>query len=269
MSCGCGQIQETTNGGLKLGSNTTVSVEAFFVGGIKIGSNTEVTSSRLFDSFRACLPMTELTGNYLDISGNGFDAIAINPATPDDGVYCLASQHFEDNENNIGPLVQTPVDNLTGSYSISFWLRLDKRFMSRTILSRGSDFGGDKLAISIDTTYLNHIMVSSYHANGIDRVTSRELETGRWYHLAIEYTGNKINIFINGILDKSQAVNSQLVPTGPGYIGSKNLGSYLQGNLQELRLYHEPKNEAYWSNERANLCGSLVTVSGADTVVTA
>lgn len=252
VNCGCGSIQETTNIGINLGFTCEVEVTSINLG-VSIGGSFPVTTSRVWDGFVQVCPMNEIEGNFEDISGNDLDLISVVPSVPDEGVYCLNSQYFEE-VNQKGPLLKSDPDSINGPFSFSCWIYIPYRFKPRTIYSRGDCF-------AIKTSFLNHLISEFKTAERtIEVFSNRVLEENRWYHIATEYTGSECNLYINGTFAGTDSVSGVLPTTLGNQCGSKISGSYFTGNIQEVRLSAFVPGVSWFENEHKNYCGTLVSV---------
>lgn len=246
--CNCHNFTVTPTGGLSVGSVATLSIDAR-EGGVVVAGRAKVEiANDVWDGLEAVYPLdavsTGATGEFEDLSRSGLDATGgmsgHHLPSRADGVYCLYAQDFSDNG-----LIVAPQDGITtGPYAFSFWLKVDDAWNSSTVLVRQ---GATRVSYSI----LRHIFFEVFHAEGSTLINSSSLEQDRWYHVACEYGGDNLTVYINGSSDGTiEVTEDTLTPSGDTYIGYYDT----QACMQELRIYPEAKGSAWYTAEYRNFC---------------
>lgn len=271
MACGCGSLSEKMNGGMKLGGSAVVEFVRLFDGGMVLGGSATVNNPNdVFDGYLLACPLNEPEAPYHDYSRTERDLVSASSPESAEGVFCLPSLHFT-RENGIGQLVSFAKDDHQGSLSFSCWIMLDDNFREKALFSRGNRANGNEAVFSVSTSFINHLVAKIETDKGEFAVYSdKTLETGRWYHVAAVFDGDSLQLFINGVATNGIIVHG--IPfrmNNDGYVGSKDRGAYLTGNIQEVRLSSEVLDSNWFKTERKNYCGGLVVVGGEESVVTA
>lgn len=269
-NCGCGSIQHVSSGGFKFGGSAVIVWDQREGGIVFGGSATVQNPNDVFDGYLLACPLNEPEAPYHDYSRTERDLVSESSPESSEGVYCLPSLHFT-RENGVGQLVSFVKDDHQGSLSFSCWINLEDTFREKGIFSRGYRNNGNETTFSVSTSFINHLVCSVVTDSGSFAVySSKTLETGRWYHIAAVYSLDRIQLFVNGIADNQIAVTG--IPfrqNNDGFVGSRDRGAYLTGNIQEVRLSSEVKDSAWFKAERKNYCGGLVVTGGEESVVTA
>ena len=267
-NCNCGSIQQIGDGGLKFGGAGTVLFDINSQGGLLFGGKGTVTTNDIYDSYLLALPLIELESPYIDLSSQHRNAASIGiPTNPSDGVFCSISQEFLIT-NGVGSLLQLPPDNTATTYSFSAWILIEGNFKQKTIYSSGNNFNGFDCVFSVETSYINHLVATiKTDTESVAVYSATVLETDRWYHIAVTYDKSALTLFINGIKNNTVAVTGLPLPASNNcYVGSKDKASFWTGNLQEIRITSEVKDSDWFTAERKNFCGQLVSMGGEQTV---
>jgi len=107
-------------------------------------------------------------------------------------------------------------------------------------------------------------MFEVYHSEGSAIVNTPILDRDRWYHVACQYDGSNISIYLNGAEGGTLETTEELLaPAGETYIGADNMTGMPEANMQELRLWPEAKGQAYYHAEYANFCDPGFIQEGA------
>ena len=77
-----------------------------------------------------------------------------------------------------------------------------------------------------------------------DVASDDSLEAGVWSHLALTYDGANLRLYVNGVLKKSQVVETpSSASPGPLTIGCGALGAqHFKGRIDEVRIYNRALN---------------------------
>lgn len=269
-NCGCGSIQHVMTGGIKFGGNTVITFDQR-EGGIEFGGSAVVINpDDIFDGFLMYCPLNESEAPYKDYSRLGRDAASTASPESSEGVFCLPSAHYT-MERGVGQLVQFDQDDHVGTLSFSCWINLDDTYREKGIFSRGWRNNGNECVFAISTSWLNHLVATiATDAGSFAVYSDKILETGRWYHIGAVYDGGALQLFINGVENNGVIVHGlPFRQNNEGYIGSRDRGAYLTGNIQEVRLSAEVRDADWFLLEKLSYCGSLVITGGEETAATA
>jgi RHS repeat-associated protein len=109
-----------------------------------------------------------------------------------------------------------------------------------------------------DTTYRNYgvweeagaakrLLFQMYLVPGgwMNLYSTVNLEVGQWYHVACTYDGVTARIYVNGLPAGHQtAAGTPITSAHPLTFGYAGFHTYMPGNLDEVRLYHQALSEA-------------------------
>lgn len=131
----------------------------------------------------------------------------------------------------------SPNLNLGTNFTVSAWV---KRGNTGTILSKRNNFT-EGYDLRFDGTgrlqmrWLNGATTQTALSNTV-------IPTGRWHYVAVTYDGTNARIYIDGVLDRTQALAA---PSGSNthefLVGAANAvspGVFYQGGLDEIRLWN-------------------------------
>jgi hypothetical protein len=131
------------------------------------------------------------------------------------------------------------------AFTVSLWIKpRDFKKLPQTLLAKGGDAWdlqatGKKGEITFD--------LSGPQPTGKDRrkgsraVSKRALDDGQWHHIAAAYDGQRIAIFVDGVLEDSVtasgpvAMNTEPLSVG-GIAGTP--GQRFNGSVDDVRLYN-------------------------------
>lgn len=146
--------------------------------------------------------------------------------------------------------------NITGSFSVEFWMHPQSITGTQTILSKGNNANANRYGIQL----LNGRV--AVLTDGVVRVQSDPCSAFIWTHVAATYnSGNhQFKVYINGVLDSSRTdIGAQPNSTTDSmFIGSLPSGSSFLGIIDELRLW----NKALSATEIAQFFRSTICNTG-------
>ncbi len=155
----------------------------------------------------------------------------------------LADRHLEfdgvDNFANIGDKV-----DLTGPFSISAWVYTtgsNSTNNAKTIISkRGGPSNGYLLYLRDD-----NFVQMNFDSGSINQITSNTaIPLNQWRHIAFSYDGADARIYIDGVLDNTEAMNaptanSNSLCIGARYIDKNTQANFFMGNIEEIRIWNQ------------------------------
>lgn len=267
QTCNTIIIDDTGSGGLVAGGSAVV-WDSVVRGGVVCSGSAYV--SLPFDVWDGAVFCYPLDGEYIgenyevddvagDLDGTGGDGNLEDCPTLDNGIFCLGSQNFTEEQ-----FIDLLPDDLSGSaFSLSAWVNLSGYFLERTWYSRGfTAVAGDEWSIRFGHSVVNHVWLS-IQVTGSDGTEQHDcyssvlLSSDKWYHVACSYDGSTMRVFINGAQVGNTIVGLPLVGLiNNSFIGRFENGQGYEGNIQELRMYPEAKPEAWFQMEHDNFCSS-------------
>ena len=184
----------------------------------------------------------EGSGNIAhDSSGNGNDGTVVG-ASWTSGVSSGALK-FDGIDNYVG-VPSLPSVCVTGNQiSVQLWIKpavtLDASTPITNILDKGDEYGFQMDQYSSGRIWF-FVWLQGAPWQGIQTATSR-WEADSWYLLTGTYDGSSLKMYVNGVLENSRLLSSDLSTSGyPLAIGSYCLGSknFFNGVIDEVKIYN-------------------------------
>jgi len=234
------------------------------------GCVVEITNDT-WDGLAGSWPLNEdgdgTAGEFKDRTRNHLHATGGNGSDPtvvpvlDEGVFCQNSQRFDGRQFITVPPDRVGIDQ---GFSASYWIRIGTFYTPRAGFSRGHVTpDGDQWVFSLGHSFLNQIQASiqTYATDGT-RTTytmngSTMLSQDQFYHFGASWGPSVgLKLYVNGVLDGTLAVPQAYVQplTNAGYFSRYNLGGYVTGNLQDIRLHPVTRPAAWFLAEYQNYC---------------
>jgi hypothetical protein len=182
----------------------------------------------------------QLNGDATDVSGN-YDGTATN-VTYGTGVFGQAAVF-----NGSSSIINLPNNSFKlTTLTISCWIKVDS-FTGEDYIYDGYDETpsvGYGVAVSTDTG--NKIKFRSWlYPNFKEVISNTALSTGVWYHIAFAATQSKVDIYINGVLDKTDSlIGFNYAPTNTFNIGALKRSSDpsplvpFHGSIDQVRIFN-------------------------------
>jgi len=132
----------------------------------------------------------------------------------------------------------------TAGFTVDFWVKPTAATgQYRRLVSKEKSSGGGWSVHLASTagTPPNRFVFLREDAGGSERASSSSAAVpGTWYHVAATYDGTTMKIYINGVLEDSNA-SSRSVPATTGMPlvlgGTSDLSKNTQGTLDEVAIY--------------------------------
>ena len=196
----------------------------------------------VFDGLAAWWPAE---GNANDYFGSSHGAIS-NGMTY--GPNAVGSAFNFDGSDNYVKVTNTPAINATNGLTLEAWIRLNRFEGNHPIFSKDSqnptDVGRQYLmTVSFGQTVRPHVhtlndpLFVCYDGSTV-------IEVGKWYHVAMTYDGADLNLYVNGALDSSYALEGGGAMVGseePLFIGGVPYSSYpyyFPGEIDEPTVFN-------------------------------
>jgi gliding motility-associated-like protein len=228
------------------------------------------------DLSRGLLAYYPFNGSAGDASGNGNDGILFN------GVQLTTDRHGHPNSaysfDGIDDYIQIPGNNLnpSGAMTVAF-LFSPARSGQQTLLGKIDNTSGNgaqfRVGMDLNAVPGGHFEIypgsngcATLPANGTEVNTGNPLSTDQWYCLVGTYDGKTENIYLNGVLIKTNTVAWSALDQCPnaglqiGRWWSGDLQSF-QGKIDELRIY----DRAITQDEINALCNCSISADFAFT----
>ena len=128
-----------------------------------------------------------------------------------------------------------------GDFSISAWVRFDNILPWQRVIDFGNGAPSDNVIFTITDT-ANIICVVKNVASDQDCQGSIKINNGVWYHIVCVLRGDKINIYIDGVLDVfcNSSIPTKIVRQS-NFIGKSNFpwDNLFLGAIDELQIYNK------------------------------
>ena len=213
-------------------------------GNYRLHLNTEVAENTASTVFNNTEPTstTFSIGSHYDVNGNNGTFVAYvfagGKGTTDKAV------DFDGSGDYLS-LPSTTDLNLTGDFTIEFWVYPRSQSTSRqTILQTNRSWGAKYAVLQIQNDTQSGIdkkaQLWDYDMNnGMPIIYSNtDIEEDEWTHIAFTRESGTIKIYINGKLDKTETGLSDSIEFGDtsSFIGNHSNSYYLNAKLSNLRI---------------------------------
>ncbi|MFA5484768.1 MAG: LamG domain-containing protein [Candidatus Pacearchaeota archaeon] len=137
------------------------------------------------------------------------------------------------------------VNGLTGSFTISVWVKMNSFGSYSTFVSKGTS-GSWFSNNYVLSTYGNKVRFKGTFSNSIELDSQTILSTNTWYHIVGVYNQElqKANIYIDGVKDTKENTNCKnpTTVTNNLVIGGGNT-YYSDGSISDVRIYNRALSE--------------------------
>ncbi len=187
-------------------------------------------------------------GNANDESGNGNNG-TVNGATLTSDRNSINNTCYSfDGVSNYIKITDNNLMDFSNKYSISTWVNLTSTPSSQfSVVSKERQLDGTGISMIIDNTG----KITQAFNNGSNYVTTglKSLSNSTWYNIVFTFDGSTANIYVNGVLDKSNVFSQSLINTtfdwfigkefttsGGGNSGYTN--RYFKGNIDDIGMWN-------------------------------
>ncbi len=130
--------------------------------------------------------------------------------------------------------------DITGPFTVSGWVHINGNNndnSDRTIISKRAA-SVDGYHFYVDTS--NRVTMRFSNTNRMSSNTA--LNNSQWRHVAFTYDGTNGNIYIDGVLDNSQAMappttNDYIFAIGARYVNNLDIRNIFNGDIDEIRIW--------------------------------
>ena len=179
-------------------------------------------------------------GNADDASENGRNGIVRGATLISDLDGIPNSAYFFDGENDHIAVSHSPAINPEGSmWTVSAWVNLlaDGSVVYKSEWSTGGD--NMDLRMSAGKASFNILTCSGSSATAVSETS---INDGTWHHIAGVRDGlRSVKIYVDGILEGADSFSggcSSIDTAYPLYIGRSITGNYVEGFIDEVRIYN-------------------------------
>lgn len=179
----------------------------------------------------------------IDASGNGNDGLLVNNPVPGSG-QLKGALKFDGMSSDVE--VPTNVIDLSGSFTVAVWVRLDRPAGDNTAVSQdGETVSGFSMG-SLASTRGFAFMLPDRDADDAGKAvaSSKTIPVpGKWYHLVgvRDAMSRQLRLYVNGRLEGTAPLNRSWWASGKTVIGrARNTGkpaNFWSGAIDEVRLY--------------------------------
>jgi len=183
--------------------------------------------------------------NAHDYSGLGNDGIIVNATWNETGGYDGRGAYEFDGDGYINVSVGNSMDFGTGNFTLMAWVKFSNFDNNMYFLSKGTN-NDNRLLFAY---YQPQDFLQLYSTvGGTVQINLRKdgvsLQPGRWYHLAVSYTGsNTSEIYVDGLdydnYDQTIFTGGSTDTNGSFYIGSQHgQVSFHNGSIDEVLVFN-------------------------------
>lgn len=176
--------------------------------------------------------------------------------------------------NGIDGYVQTPINSLSGDFTLEVWVKPNTPTDYRPIISKNTSNGSGNEYAEFNLQVQNNGNLNFFMSNGSTYALDLNggiLIPGQWYHVAVTVSGLTGKMYLNGEETSNNSFSgSRIYNNLPVEIGKYNNGSiqFFDGELDEVRIWNVARTEAQIKNSMVkNLRGdtpNLVTLYHMD-----
>ena len=134
------------------------------------------------------------------------------------------------------------------SFTLSFWIKPEKKGKSQTIFSTKDDMGGG-FFLQLNEKLQPYFVITTQQDKEISTLQNKTdpLELGKWHHIAVVVETNalQVHLYVDGIAEKTALLSALPKHSALGWaFGRKHFDteSSLDAHLDEVQFYHQAKN---------------------------
>ncbi|MFZ0004783.1 MAG: LamG domain-containing protein [Methanoregula sp.] len=193
------------------------------------------------------LNFNEGSGNLaLDASGNGNTGTIHGNAYRVDNDGCVKALVLDGNGSYVS-IPYTPENHPTDTITVSLWFYVNNTF-PQTLVSTYTDGGGYRLGFDEGNDLWWTLALENPQGSVSVVIPNEDIVTGQWHQITGSYDGQKIKIYLDGILRSQVNASGSIyyaddndvligANAGPGVYPDQNSPEYLNGAVDEVRIY--------------------------------
>ena len=238
-------------------SNASIIGTANWAGAVQASANNQGfaqlggSSSRVGDNYMVFANQNDANNKANPLGGTGISTVSITTAAQ-------SGQNFL-SLNGSNQYATLPQQSLGGPLTIESWVKLNSYSDWSRIIDLGNGPGNNNIMIGFkeNTGTLFFQGIDASGATYIHITTSVQPPLNQWNHIAASIDSNRnTTLYLNGVAIGS-AVASALPPVATrsnNYVGRSNWpgDAYLNGSIDELRIYNTARTADTISNDRYN-----------------
>lgn len=175
--------------------------------------------------------------------------------------------------NGTSTSLSTTAATITGSFTISAWVKLNATGLDQKIITNQTSSGGPSGGYKLGVFTTNYPETESGLAqNRSTTPNPTAFTTGTWYYVQGVYDGSTLSTYVNGVQYKATTSFTNPSSTGPLYIGVGEGGNkyYWSGVIDEARVSNVAKSSDWLKAEYGdqNNPSSFTSISSTSTVNT-
>lgn len=246
---------------LQTGASVSRTTNSIILNGFKGDLNsTMFMIGNMIPEISSITPTSGGIGNSVTITGQYFkDASAVKFGGTNATSYSSNSGALNfDGTNDYVTIADNAALDVITNYTIECWVRFNAFSSGASILSKQFATGPIGYYLGLTTT-------SPYTGINFDGLSSANglFEANRWYHIAAIKSGSSRTLYVNGvqvsISGSAITANNATTNTTALTLGyNPILGSYLNGTLDEVRLWNTARTR---DNVLSNMHGEIATNS--------
>ncbi len=157
--------------------------------------------------------------------------------------------HFDGSTSyvNLGHPVQTQFGG-TATFSISAWVRPTSLSPNKFIFTKYNSTVAAQYSLGLQSSKLTF----SREVSPFNTVGATTFTTNKWYYVTATYDGTTARVYVNGVLDASQAIGSASNTTNAkntdtligAYLSSSSPANFFSGDIDEVKVYNYTRSQA-------------------------
>ncbi len=180
-------------------------------------------------------------GDAVDKSGNNLDVTVSGAILTSDHMDKSQKAYYFDGVNDYMKVENSEFLNFSNAITLNFWLRISI-FYDREQYPISHGNWENRWKISVSDNKLRWTINTSTGITDLDAETL--LEKNKWYNITAYYSGEDLELYINGKLDAFKywngSINSSPVDLTIGQVLPNNNQYNLNGKVDDIRLYDYP-----------------------------
>jgi len=172
---------------------------------------------------------------YLDFKSNKSDTLKFP---------CEGSTSFDGTNDYISIADDSTID-ITGDFSITMWAKFDtfpSSSAGEAILQKGDQSSNRAYGLSIYNTSGDtntQILLSTDGSNWFNTLKgSTNLSVGTWYHISATYDGTTVKLYLDGVLDSSEAETDDIQANSSALVlGYNGSAGFMDGRLANVGIW--------------------------------
>lgn len=180
-----------------------------------------------------------------EASGNAIDAHGSNDLTETGGTIASATGKVGDcrdfEAGDTEHFEKTAAIVSAFPFSVAAWINLESHATPGVIFAIGTDAGGPGIIAEILVADDGKLQIYCETGPALSFKGATTLSTGTWYHVVGVFKSGDFRIYLNGVLDGSDATSLSLGTVNRTHVGvriySGSIGEYFDGLIDEVPVW--------------------------------